>query len=593
MAGDFYRQLGRGIALAIRKVDELGLDVGLRGGEATWAGESAEFSVFGGITNSVNIDSVNQKHIADPQDVIAGAQTEVMLSDEVRVGAYGLYMQPKEALSEEVDLVATGGGSVELQLMDSDLVLYMEGVGQHRETAGISDVGYAAYLSMDLIISDWTLLIEGLFMEAFEQKGSTNTAINNRFNYSNAPTLERFDQEVLNNRDVAGVRARAETSFLDGDLRVHGSLMYRITDPLDEFVRVDQLHAFAGAEYLWDYGDSRLAGSAGYRSETQAFSGNEIKGMIHADIDYIQRLNEALSLHITSVNEFRTLLGNPYERGSLFLGVDWANVGGLTFEFGYDTQNKADDARNLFYAGIIVAHLSDRMELRGTIGTQRGGIKCIAGVCRQFPSSPVDASRRSRASEQAALLRSSYFRTNAGNTTQSAVWAGLLPRPFLSDVSQTRSMPRPKHRARSTTVAQELFGELAGRGRTCGHQSGLPPSRRWPWSWHLGAVTAETPGQARAAEPPISSGPTETRPARARPVRSALRAPAVIPWTERTRTLARTQARTQATTRARTQGRTRHDPGRTRAAPIRGRTQAPTPRGRDDLARGGDPRGLR
>ena len=385
MAGDFYRQLGRGIALAIRKVDELGLDVGLRGGEATWAGESAEFSVFGGITNSVNIDSVNQKHIADPQDVIAGAQTEVMLSDEVRVGAYGLYMQPKEALSEEVDLVATGGGSVELQLMDSDLVLYMEGVGQHRETAGISDVGYAAYLSMDLIISDWTLLIEGLFMEAFEQKGSTNTAINNRFNYSNAPTLERFDQEVLNNRDVAGVRARAETSFLDGDLRVHGSLMYRITDPLDEFVRVDQLHAFAGAEYLWDYGDSRLAGSAGYRSETQAFSGNEIKGMIHADIDYIQRLNEALSLHITSVNEFRTLLGNPYERGSLFLGVDWANVGGLTFEFGYDTQNKADDARNLFYAGIIVAHLSDRMELRGTIGTQRGGIKCIAGVCRQFP----------------------------------------------------------------------------------------------------------------------------------------------------------------------------------------------------------------
>ena len=385
MGGDFYRQLGRGIALAIRKVDELGLDVGLRGGEVSWSGDNAEVALFGGITNSVNIDSVNQKYIADPQDVIAGAQTEITVSDQVRLGAYGLYMQPKESLGAEVDRVGTGGATVELEFMDSDLVLYMEGVGQHRETAGVSDVGYAAYLSMDLAIADWTFLFEGLFMEAFEQKGSTNTAVNNRFNYSNAPTLERFDQEVLNNRDVAGARLRAETSLLDGDLRLHGSVMYRITDPLDEFVRVDQMHTFAGAEYSWDYGDSRLAGSAGYRMETQAFDGFEIKTMFHADIDYLQRLTEALSLHITSVNEFRTLVGTGYERGSLFVGVDWANVGGLTFEFGFDSQNKAEDARNLFYAGIIAAHLTDRFELRGTVGTQRGGIKCIAGVCRQFP----------------------------------------------------------------------------------------------------------------------------------------------------------------------------------------------------------------
>jgi hypothetical protein len=385
MGGDFYRQVGRGIALAIRKVDELGLDVALRGGEITWSGDNADASVFAGITNSVNIDSVNQKYIADPQDIITGASTEVSVTDGVRLGTYGLYMQPKEALGAEVDRVGTGGATVELQFMDSDLVLYMEGVGQHRETAGISGVGYAAYLSMDLALADWTVLVESLFMEAFEQKGSTNTGVNNRFNYSNAPTLERFDQEVLNNRDVAGFRVRAETSLLDGDLRLHGSLMYRITDPLDEFVRVDQMHTFAGAEYSWDYGDSRIAGSAGYRMETQSFTGNEIKRMIHADIDYLQRLSDALSLHVTSVNEFRTLQGTPYERGSLFLGVDWANVGGLTFEFGFDSQNKADNARNLFYAGILVAHLTERLELRGTVGTQRGGIKCIAGVCRQFP----------------------------------------------------------------------------------------------------------------------------------------------------------------------------------------------------------------
>ncbi|MDP6943829.1 MAG: hypothetical protein QF464_06725, partial [Myxococcota bacterium] len=298
MAGDFHRQLGRGIALAIRKVDELGLDVALRGGEVTWSGDAADVSVFAGITNSVNIDAVNQKHIVDPSDLIIGAVTELDAMDWLRVGAYALYMQPDETVGDQTDRIVTVGGTAELQLMDSDLVLYVEGVGQHRETAGVNDVGYAAYLSADLAMGDWTFLLEALFMEAFEQKGSTNTAVGSRFNYSNAPTLERFDQEVLNNRDVAGFRARAETFFMDGDLRVHGSLMYRVTDALDEFTRVDQIHTFVGGEYVWDDGDSRLAGSTGYRHEIQAFTDFDIKTMFHFDVDYQQRLTDTMSLHL-------------------------------------------------------------------------------------------------------------------------------------------------------------------------------------------------------------------------------------------------------------------------------------------------------
>ena len=107
--------------------------------------------------------------------------------------------------------------------------------------------------------------------------------------------------------------------------------------------------------------------------------------MLHADVDYQQRLSDAFSLHVTSVNEFRTVSGDAYERGSLFLGIDWVEVGGLTFEFGFDTKDEADEARNLFYAGIAALHLTDRVQLRATVGTQRGGLKCIAGVCRQFP----------------------------------------------------------------------------------------------------------------------------------------------------------------------------------------------------------------
>ena len=44
------------------------------------------------------------------------------------------------------------------------------------------------------------------------------------------------------------------------------------------------------------------------------------------------------------------------------------------------------DVRNLFYAGIVAWDITDQLELTATVGTQRGGIKCISGVCRDYPA---------------------------------------------------------------------------------------------------------------------------------------------------------------------------------------------------------------
>lgn len=55
-----------------------------------------------------------------------------------------------------------------------------------------------------------------------------------------------------------------------------------------------------------------------------------------------------------------------------------------TFEFGYDTQNP--EARNLFFAGIVKWELASNLTLTSTVGTQRGGIKCVNGLCRDYPS---------------------------------------------------------------------------------------------------------------------------------------------------------------------------------------------------------------
>jgi hypothetical protein len=385
MLGDFYRQLGRGIALSVRKVDEMGLDVTLRGGQVSWSGEHGDMAVFGGVTNSVNIDAVSQKYVEDPYDIFAGALGNVWVTEDVKLGLYGLYMQPDEPILTGRDFSATGGGSVELQMMDGDAALYVEGVGQYRELAGIDDVGYAGYLALDLAIDDFTMLAEGIFMSKFEQRGSTNTAIGSRFNYSNAPTLERQDQEVINNRDVAGGRLRLEGTLLDGDLMLHGNVLYRATDQLSDTAIVHQIHGYVGGEYSYDDGDSKIEASAGYRHEIQGVSNTELKTMIHFDANYIQKLTEAVALSVTSVNELRTFVGEPYQRGSLFVGVDWVDIGGLTAEFGYDNQNTMPGANHYFIAGIGVVHINDNAQIRATVGTQRGGLKCIAGICRQFP----------------------------------------------------------------------------------------------------------------------------------------------------------------------------------------------------------------
>ena len=380
-AGDFYTQLGRGIVLSLRKVDELGVDVSLLGGEFRYRHRKFGLALFGGVTNAANLDTVSNKFVEDPFDALAGLSAELKAIRDLRIEAYGLFMMPEEVTVEgEDDWSVSAGGSVEWLLMDGDWVLYAEAAGQHRTLGGSDETGLAFYLTSDLTLGDFTLLVEGMFLDAFEMKGSRNSALGSRFDYNRPPTLERIDQEVLEANDVAGVRLYGEYSLMDGDLLVHANVMFRMNEPKATSPAYG-VHGFAGAEYHYDLGASRFAGAAGYRTELQ--NGKELKTMGHFELDWIHGIVDNLSLHLSTQNEFRTLTGEPYQRGSVFAGVDWARIGGLTFEFGYDTQFEFN--RQFFFAGILSWHVTPRIQLRATGGTQRGGLKCIAGVCRTFP----------------------------------------------------------------------------------------------------------------------------------------------------------------------------------------------------------------
>lgn len=382
-AGDYYRQLGRGIALSIRKLDEVGLDLAIRGGRLSYRFGEQQVGAFAGLVNPANLDSVSEKHLDDTNDVLAGWTFESSSFAPVTLGAFGVFAQPRERLlPEERDWSSTLGVSIDAPEVTEWLTVYAEADVQHRELAGVVDHGYALYATGDLVFSDYTLLVEGMLLHGFEQNGSRNDALGTRFAYNQPPTLERIDQEVANNRDVAGGHLRAERSFWEGDLIVYASGMVRVNDAGEPNALL-QIHGYAGIDMAFDERASRLRISGGYRDESQPEQ--HVKSMAHFEADLVKGFEGGTALHLSSTNEIRTQSDRTYGRGSTFAGAELSGFGGLTMEVGYDTQDPSPGVRQVFVAGILFLELGSAAQLRATAGTQRGGIKCVAGVCRDFP----------------------------------------------------------------------------------------------------------------------------------------------------------------------------------------------------------------
>lgn len=399
-AGDFHEQLGRGLVLSVRKLDEAGLDVALRGGAIAWLGDTHRARIFAGLTNPVNVDAVNQRHLEDANDIVAGGIWEVRAIQWMTVDLFGAYVQ---AATSEYDTAAdlvqdrlgdaaredrttSVGLALGLPSPTDWLALHFEVDGQHRTLLGESATAFAGYTTIDLFFGDTTLLVEGLWLDDWLIQGSPNTALGSRFVYSQPPTLERIDQEVLNNRTVRGGRLRGEQYVLGRDLTVHANVMLRQTD-WDEPAEALQLHGYTGVEQGYQDGLSRWSLAGGYREElvTGGETTETLKTMIHAEADWVQALGGRLALHLTALHESRTLEERAYVRGSALAALERAGLGALTVEYGYDTQKEGDGVANHFVAGIVRWDITHDVRLVALGGSQRGGIRCINGICRDYP----------------------------------------------------------------------------------------------------------------------------------------------------------------------------------------------------------------
>ncbi len=384
--GDIYQQVGRGFALSLRKFDEAGVDMAIRGARYRYDASKVKINFFGGRLNPVNIDPIGQRWVRNPWDWIAGTEWNLKLQSTADLGFYGVLIKPEESLDGiHQDNNLNFGITLNVPRLTSWLSLYTEHASQLRYETGVTFLGSANYLALTISPGAFAWIVESMLLRDWQVQGSTNSALGTRFILNQAPTLARIDQEIPSIRDVAGVRSKLSYTWAGHDLNLYQDTLFR----RNEYHRdggKQEIHAYAGFRKGYQHGASRFELQLGYRDERFIGSGQFFRTIAHFDIDWVHMLSNQVALHVTSNTQFRRFQNSAPLFGQTLAGLDRHGWGGVTMELGYDTQALAPGIRRVYLAGIFFAELSRNFTLKGTIGSQRGGLKCVAGVCRIFPS---------------------------------------------------------------------------------------------------------------------------------------------------------------------------------------------------------------
>jgi hypothetical protein len=413
--GDSYAVFGRGLVLSLRKVDELGIDTSILGAKIIYNPGRFKLIALGGVSNIQNTDEPTGRFQTDPFDLILGLRGEARLFDKILVGVH--------AAGGALRKISAGGYghgrlaygvTVEAPRLLPWLDLYVEGAGlqlfpdQPRE----SDRGYALYGSATIYAGDLTLLFEGKQYSHFDPWNRSASVgadygLHPEFAniaYNQPATLERVLTELDPQVDVGGGRLlltyRASPSlslvmsnafFRQGAYveQAYGGHALHITDP------------YAGVQGRWQGGVSHLFVNGGYRWEHEFERDQVFQTIGWFDWDFTQALPKNLSLESQGRALFRKrvrvtpLDGSFYEdwsEGNAYVALKWAPyliaALGLEWSTREITVNEAGEtfARYAYFPnGSIQYNVTSRTSVRFFAGGQRGGLKCISGICRVFP----------------------------------------------------------------------------------------------------------------------------------------------------------------------------------------------------------------
>jgi hypothetical protein len=394
--GDFYVSFGRGLVLSIRKLDELGIDTTLRGGKLIVHRGRFAATAVGGFTNIQNVDEATGRYAADPNDFIAGGRGEYRIADRVGVGAHivgGLQS------SNWRDNYLMYGGTIDAPRLTRWLSLYLEGAGQRSVVAGMPAQGYALYGAVTGYAGPVSILAEAKYYHQYQRWPSSVPTVFVEFapvTYLQPPTAERIVTELAAALyDVGGARLRV-------DWRVRDWLLFYVSNGYFEDTSTPTAplvfhDPYGGWEVRWQRGASHLFGSGGYRLELNRDAGTEHQHIGHIEWDFTQELPRGLSLESQGFILFRkeelvtltlpdgSTVTPSWTEGTAYLALKWTPylIGTLGYEW---TTEPSAAATHHFFNGAVQWNITTASSIRLFAGGNRGGLRCISGICRNFPA---------------------------------------------------------------------------------------------------------------------------------------------------------------------------------------------------------------
>lgn len=400
--GDFYVSFGRGLTLSIRKLDELGIDTTLRGGKLIYRDENFGMTLVVGATNIQNVDQATGRTVEDPYDFIAGGRMEYRFADKVNVGIHGaggFQRNKASGLAQERDTYFMFGASIDAPKLTRWLGVYLEGAGQQVLQADKLKNGGAMYGAITTYLGKVTLLFEAKYYKNYQPWHSSVPSTYVEFApvaYLQPPTAERIVTELLAPIfSVGGIRGRV-------DWRVSPKLqLFLSTAYFEDDAIADQPFRFhdpyGGAEIRWQDGASHFFPSGGYRYEQDRKTGKMHQEIGHVEWDFTQILKRGWSVEsqgfvfirredlVTVANPDGTTRLARWTEGTAYLALKWTPH--LVLATGYEwTTRPTADRTHHFFNGSVQWNVTTASSIRLFVGGNRGGLRCISGICRDFPA---------------------------------------------------------------------------------------------------------------------------------------------------------------------------------------------------------------
>lgn len=436
--GDFYVNFGRGMVLSLIKQHDIGVDNALRGGRLHYTVPGRlEFVLVGGVINGSNVDPVtHQLWRDDPLDRIVGSRVEYTANEALDLSIHGVFMRPRFTEESAVDEtrnridqgtgigLLSGGATVEWRA--DNTTMYLEGNAQqhdnYRPPGDHQDVhnetGYAAYGELSYNVSALMIQLQGFFYRRWLMEGpyrgssGSLSFIGAPVPYHHLVTLEPKWMTINALGNASGGRltgslfiSRTDTQLT---LQTAGIVYERGLVPqgswTDGHPRCAIVHPIVEVRQNIGSAPITVVLNGGYRYERAlepAPAGKRQGRLWHVKGDITLPLNGPHSIELVGeVRRHELHVNELNEHWITASSLQYAIAGrfdvAVLHEFSDQTMATAMKIgswrlpfkENHYFTGAISFHAPRPLEglsLKLSCGAQRGGIKCLGGVCREYP----------------------------------------------------------------------------------------------------------------------------------------------------------------------------------------------------------------